>query len=97
MKFNVRVRIIDPHHRAKHEDQVYEADSGLDAMLKAQADEKNTSRGLVQCNGCDPLPLEDGEFVAPQPDPVDEAPKPKNKGGRPKKAKPDDAASAPVE
>lgn len=58
MKFNVRVRIIDPFHRATHEDQVHEAESGLEAMQKAQADEKNTSRGLVQCNGCDPLPAE---------------------------------------
>jgi hypothetical protein len=55
MKFNVRVRIIDPHKRAVHEEQVYEADSGLEAMHKAQADEKNTSRGLVQTNGADPI------------------------------------------
>lgn len=56
MKYNVRVRIIDPYKRAIHEEQVIEADSGLEAMHKAQALEKNTSRGLVQCNGADPLP-----------------------------------------
>lgn len=58
MRFNVRVRIVDSHKRAIHEDQIYEAETGLDAMKMAEADEKNTSRGLVQTNGADSLPAD---------------------------------------
>lgn len=92
MKFNVRVRIITPFNRAIHEDQVYEADTGLEAMQKAQADEKNTSRGLVQCNGCDSLPAEPimetvGERIDP-PAPGDlvatDPMLPKKRGPKPK-------------
>lgn len=57
-KFTVRVRIVDPHKRAIHEDQVIEAETGLDAMLKAQGLESNTARGIVSTTGADPLPAE---------------------------------------
>lgn len=94
MKFNVRVRIMDPYKRAHHKEQIVEAETGLDAMKKAQDDPNNTSRGLVQCQGADPLPLEDdseeedeGPAHKPhliQAEPYDYPPPPKPRGRPPK-------------
>jgi len=57
-KYTVRARIVTPLRVALHEDQVYEAETALDAMHAAQNDEKNTNRGGVRCQGADPFPAE---------------------------------------